>query len=417
MNSTNIKELQSTIKKDLAVMDEIKKLIGTGGTYEEISRYQNILQYENVNDALNKMKENLHFENADKMTSVAKQVDKIRHENYNVCLYLNSLTPMKIIKSIVVEPKTSIQIWKTPDINFLKPDIQNCLNSISDQKIPVILSKNKVVDLVKMPHLLVAGQTGSGKSVFLNSLIVTILYKMDPNICKLVLIDPKRVEFSLFKNVPHLWRPVATQLDKISEVLDDLVKEMEDRYVELEKVSVKNLEEYNKQASKKLPYIVVVIDELADLMMVSSHSVENQITRLAQLARAIGIHVVMATQRPVVEIMTGLIKSNMPSRIAFKVASKQDSRVILDQNGAEVLNGNGDLLFMQSGSIERHQGIFISEDEIKNITGYKSVVTHDDSCSHCVDCLNHCNGHDYSPIHVLSTGEDTCENFRHDRRF
>jgi S-DNA-T family DNA segregation ATPase FtsK/SpoIIIE len=303
------------------------------------------------------------------MLAVEKQIDIIRNKNYQVCQHLNTLTPKK-----VKEHKThmvSIPIWKEPDQNLLSIEMRQCLESIKDQQIPVILSKEKIVDLVKMPHLLVAGQTGSGKSVFLNAFIVSTIFKTNPSVCKLVLIDPKRVEFSMFKTIPHLWKPVATQLDKITEVLDDLIIEMEKRYDKLEEIGARNLESYNQQTKEKLPYIVVVIDELADLMMVSSHSVEQQITRLVQLARAIGIHIIMATQRPVVEIMTGLIKANMPSRIAFKVASKQDSRVILDQNGAELLKGAGEMLFMQCGIIEKHQGVYVDENQIYSIVNGK----------------------------------------------
>jgi S-DNA-T family DNA segregation ATPase FtsK/SpoIIIE len=188
---------------------------------------------------------------------------------------------------------------------------------------------------------------GSGKTVCINSLIMSMLFNSTPEDVRFIMIDPKRVEFSLYKNVEQLWSPVATKLEQIDNLFEKLVVEMEARYDKLEKESCKNLESYNSVVVNKLPYIVVVIDELADLMLVSGKELEDKIVRLAQLSRAVGIHLVMATQRPVVEIVTGLIKANMPVRVSFRVASKQDSRVILDDVGAESLERPGEKRHLQ----------------------------------------------------------------------
>jgi len=226
----------------------------------------------------------------------------------------------------------------------------------------------KVIDLAKMPHLLIAGQTGSGKSVCLNSIVLSILYTTAPEECQLILVDPKRVEMSSFKDLPHLRCPVVTEPEDALRVFSSLIEEMENRYKILSEACVRNIESYNKQGGK-MPYIVTVVDEMADLMMTSGKDLEKMIVRLAQLARAVGIHLVLATQKPVVKVITGLIKSNMPSRISFQVASKVDSRVILDRNGAEQLIGRGDMLISTgSGDPERYHGAWVSDEEIHAIT-------------------------------------------------
>jgi len=184
--------------------------------------------------------------------------------------------------------------------------------------------------------------------------------------CQLSLIDPKRVEFSIYQDEKHLYFPIASKLSDISFLLDKLVSEMETRYQKLETVFVKSLLKYNEISKEKMPYIVVVIDELADLMIVGSKEVETKIIRLAQMARAVGIHLVMATQRPVVEVVTGLIKANLPGRISFRVASKQDSRVILDESGAESLKEPGEFIFKHGNCLEKHKGIYLNEDQIKD---------------------------------------------------
>jgi len=231
-----------------------------------------------------------------------------------------------------------------------------------------------VTDLKKLPHLLIAGTTGSGKSVGINAMILSLLYRNSPDELKFVMIDPKMLEFSIFNDIPHLLTPVITEPKKAIMALNAMVKEMERRYKLMAKARVKNIENYNNKVSKeeKLPYIVIIIDELADLMMTSGKDVEYSIARLAQMARASGIHLIVATQRPSVDVVTGLIKANLPSRISFKVGQKIDSKVILDQYGAETLLGRGDMLFTPPGisGLIRLHAPFTSEEEIEKVVEY-----------------------------------------------
>ena len=249
----------------------------------------------------------------------------------------------------------------------------------STHKIPICIGKDitgntEVVDLSKFPHLLVAGTTGSGKSVFINSLLTSLLYKFEPNELRLILIDPKMIELSVYNDIPHLLTPVVTEPRKSIIALKWVCNEMEKRYQLMNEVGCRSLENFNDQTDEKIPFIVVVIDEMADLMMTAGKEVEHYVQRLAQKARACGIHLVMATQRPSVDIITGSIKANFPSRISFQVASKYDSRTILGEVGAEQLLGNGDMLMMKNGSgIIRYQSGFMSDKEVqKMITEIKS---------------------------------------------
>ncbi|MCE5194635.1 MAG: DNA translocase FtsK [Nitrospiraceae bacterium] len=230
-----------------------------------------------------------------------------------------------------------------------------------------------VADLSKMPHLLVAGATGSGKSVSINSMVMSLLYKSSPKEVKMLMIDPKLLELSAYENIPHLISPVITNPKEAAEALRKMVYEMERRYRLLAEKGAKNIEGFNKKASdeEQLPYIVVFIDELADLMFASANEVEDAIARLAQMARASGIHLILATQRPSVDVITGVIKANFPARISFQVTSKIDSRTILDSQGAEQLLGKGDMLFMLPGiKIIRVHGALITEDEIASVTEF-----------------------------------------------
>ncbi|TVL99329.1 MAG: DNA translocase FtsK [Candidatus Brocadia sp. WS118] len=262
--------------------------------------------------------------------------------------------------------------------------------------IPLLIGKdvagNPVIsDLAAMPHLLIAGTTGSGKSVCLNSVILSILFMRHPHEVQLLLVDPKMVEFSLFREIPHLISPVVTDMKKASAVLEWAVNKMEERYALLASVGVKHINGYNRLGMPEikrrlnpdgdanledvpfyLPHVVIVVDELADLMMVASKEVEGSVIRLSQKSRAVGIHLILATQRPSVDVITGLIKSNLPSRISFYVASKVDSRTILDQNGAEKLLGSGDMLFLPPGTskLVRVQGAYVSDEEVKNVVEY-----------------------------------------------
>ena len=246
-----------------------------------------------------------------------------------------------------------------------------------------IAGKTVVADIAKMPHLLIAGATGSGKSVCINTLIISILYKANPDEVKLIMIDPKVVELSVYNGIPHLFIPVVTDPKKAAGALNWAVQEMTNRYNTFAEYGVRNLDEYNRKAEQikaagaeeepvKMPQIVIIVDELADLMMVAPGEVEDAICRLAQLARAAGIHLIIATQRPSVNVITGLIKANMPSRIAFSVSSGVDSRTILDMNGAEKLLGKGDMLFYPQGYQKpaRLQGAFVSDDEVSAVVEF-----------------------------------------------
>ena len=243
----------------------------------------------------------------------------------------------------------------------------------TSSKIPICIGKDisgniEVIDLSKTPHLLVAGTTGSGKSVFINTLLASILYKFSPKDLRLILIDPKMLELSVYNDIAHLLTPVVTEPKKAIIALKWVCKEMERRYSLMNEENTRSLEGYNEKSIEKLPYIVVFIDEMADLMMTAGKEVEHYVQRLAQMARACGIHLVMATQRPSVDIITGSIKANFPSRISFQVASKYDSRTVLGEIGAEQLLGNGDMLMSKNGgNIIRYQSAFISDNEVNKL--------------------------------------------------
>ena len=256
------------------------------------------------------------------------------------------------------------EILNTPD--FKKKDI----------KLPIALGKNIsgapiISDLASMPHLLIAGTTGSGKSVCINTIILSLLYRHAPNKCKFILIDPKMLELSTYEGVPHLLCPVITEPKKAASVLGWVVKEMESRYKLMTKEGVRNIDSYNAKYKLPMPYIVVVVDEMSDLMLVAGKEIENYIQKLSQMARAAGIHIIMATQRPSVDVITGTIKANFPTRISFQVTSKIDSRTILGEQGAEQLLGKGDMLYMSSANkIIRIHAPFVSVNEIEKINNF-----------------------------------------------
>ncbi len=275
---------------------------------------------------------------------------------------------------------------------FLKEVLSSPAYTDTRHKLPIALGKDIVggafiTDLAKMPHLLVAGATGAGKSVSINAMIQSLLFKVSPEAVRFLMIDPKRIELSIYQDIPHLLHPVVTDPKEATKALRWAVAEMERRYMLLSDRGVRNIESYNRKVAKQqkadadtenrgedrhLPYIVLVIDELADLMMASSREVEEGITRLAQMARAAGIHLIIATQRPSVDVLTGVIKANFPARISFQVSSKVDSRTILDTVGAEHLLGEGDMLFLPPGvsRITRIHGAYISEEEIRRVTEF-----------------------------------------------
>jgi DNA segregation ATPase FtsK/SpoIIIE, S-DNA-T family len=256
--------------------------------------------------------------------------------------------------------------------------------------LPLVLGKGTigevvVVDLARMPHLLIAGSTGSGKSVALNAILISLLCKLSPDELKLILIDPKRLEFAAFTDIPHLLFPIVTSPAHAAPVLRWVVQEMEERYEKMAKCGARNIGDYNtrilqhaservddEQEKKLLPFIVVVIDELADLMITAGRDIEDLITRITQMARAAGIHMIVATQRPSVDVITGLIKANFPSRISFRVASRIDSRTILDTMGADRLLGRGDMLFLDAATsqLRRVHGAYVSDKEIENVADH-----------------------------------------------
>jgi len=259
---------------------------------------------------------------------------------------------------------------------YLSEIISSSNFSNREIKLPIALGKNisgKPItgDLSSMPHLLIAGTTGSGKSVCINTIILSLLYKHSPDKCKFILIDPKMLELSTYEGIPHLLCPVITEAKKAASVLGWVVKEMESRYRLMTKEGVRNIDGYNQKHKISMPYIVVIVDEMSDLMLVAGKEIENYIQKLSQMARAAGIHIIMATQRPSVDVITGTIKANFPTRISFQVTSKIDSRTILGEQGAEQLLGRGDMLFMSSANkIVRIHAPFVSETEIDKINNF-----------------------------------------------
>jgi S-DNA-T family DNA segregation ATPase FtsK/SpoIIIE len=239
-----------------------------------------------------------------------------------------------------------------------------------------IVGKAFVTDLKKLPHLLIAGTTGSGKSVGINAMILSLLYKNSPDNLRLIMIDPKMLEFSMYNDIPHLLTPVITKAGEAINALANMVLEMERRYSLMAQTKTKNIDNYNDKAKKEkydtLPYIIIIIDELADLMMTSGKEVEYSIARLAQMARAAGIHLIVATQRPSVDVVTGLIKANLPSRLSYKVGQRIDSKIILDSMGAESLLGRGDMLFTPPGmsGLVRIHAPWSTEVEIESVVEF-----------------------------------------------
>ena len=296
-------------------------------------------------------------------------------------------------------------------------EFKNSTSKISFAVGKDIGGKVVVTDIAKMPHLLIAGATGSGKSVCINTLIMSILYKAKPDEVKLIMIDPKVVELSVYNGIPHLMIPVVTDPKKAAGALNWAVAEMTRRYQTFAEYHVRDMKGYNEkivsmpqvegEAKEPMPQIVIIVDELADLMMVAPGEVEEAICRLAQLARAAGIHLVLATQRPSVNVITGLIKANMPSRIAFSVSSGVDSRTIIDMNGAEKLLGKGDMLFYPSGYQKpaRVQGSFVTDKEVQNVVDY--LKNHNSDVTYDEEIVNHVNTNSVGTMSSCSAdGED-----------
>jgi len=318
------------------------------------------------------------------------KVQRITGLSNDIALAMKAAS-VRIIAPIPGKAAVGIEIPNsTSTMVFLKELLLSDEFKSVRKRIPLVIGKDVsgvpiVVDLTEMPHLLIAGATGSGKSVCINSIILNILYYATPDYIRFLMIDPKMVELSMYNDIPHLVIPVITDPKKAAGGLAWLVTEMERRYKILAEVGVRNLEAFNEKVSKEtvtiksseeplkpMPYIVVIIDELADIMIVSSYEVENSIARLAQLSRAIGIHLILATQRPSVDVITGIIKANFPARISFQVSTRVDSRTVLDAMGAEKLLGKGDLLYMPPGSskLVRAQGPYIRESEIRKVLDF-----------------------------------------------
>jgi S-DNA-T family DNA segregation ATPase FtsK/SpoIIIE len=306
------------------------------------------------------------------------KLEKITGLDKNLALSL-AAHPIRVEAPIPGKSLVGIEVPnKKPQIVRMRNIMESETYKHRKSKLSAILGLDvaghpQIADITKMPHLLIAGSTGSGKSVCINAVLLTLLYQNNPSQLKMILVDPKRVELSLYNDIPHLLTPVIVDQDKTVSALKWAVAEMENRYRVLQQAGKRNIVEYNESKGREaMPYIVIVIDELADLMAISANEVEGLICRLAQMARAVGLHLIVATQRPSVDVITGLIKANITTRIAFAVASNADSRTILDQGGAEKLLGMGDMLFLSAeiSKPRRIQGAFVSEKEVKEITDF-----------------------------------------------
>ena len=361
---------QAGIESNIKKLEEVLKEFGIIGHVVEVTVGPAITQYELELKAGTKLS---------KLTSINKEISLALAKK-----------DVRIEAPIPGKSTVGIEISnETPTTVFVKEIMEKLLSEKSNNKLMValgkdILSRPMFCEINKTPHLLVAGATGSGKSVCINCILASILMNAKPDEVKLLLVDPKKVELSIFNGVPHLLAPVVTDPKKASVALAKIVKEMEDRYDLFEEKKVKNISSYNEMIEnknkslpdseklKKMPYIVVIVDELADLMLVASKEVEDSIMRITQMARAAGIHLIIATQRPSTDVITGVIKANIPSRISFAVSSGIDSRTILDMTGAEKLLGRGDMLFLPMGESTptRIQGAWISEDEVKRVVDF-----------------------------------------------
>jgi len=311
------------------------------------------------------------------------------------------------VSAIPGKNTVGIEIPNPKRESVILSEIISCENfQKKETSLPITLGKSisgvpLVADLALMPHLLVAGTTGSGKSVCINSIILSLLYKHSPDTCKLILIDPKMLELSSYEGIPHLLTPVITDASKATSALSWTVREMENRYKLMSSEGVRNIDGYNQRHKLKMPYIVVAVDEMSDLMLVSGKEIESYVQKLSAMARAAGIHIIMATQRPSVDVITGTIKANFPTRISFQVSSKIDSKTILGEQGAEQLLGKGDMLFMSSANkIFRIHGPYVSENEIEKVTSYIRAQGNPDYIEDIITKQNH------DSEDLMSSGEE-----------
>lgn len=370
-----LKKGKSAVFSDREYKDTAIKLqrtlqnFGVGVTVTNISCGPSVTRYE------------LHPEQGVKVSKIVSLADDIKLSLAAADIRIEAPIPGKSAVGIEVPNKENQMVYLR---DILEADsFQKHSSKIAFAVGKDIGGQVVVTDIAKMPHLLIAGATGSGKSVCINTLIMSIIFKADPEDVKLIMVDPKVVELSVYNGIPHLLLPVVTDPKKASGALNWAVAEMTDRYNKFAQYNVREIKGYNKKVEsikdiededkpKKMPQIVIIIDELADLMMVAPGEVEDSICRLAQLARAAGIHLVIATQRPSVNVITGLIKANVPSRVAFAVSSGVDSRTIIDMNGAEKLLGKGDMLFYPAGYPKpmRVQGAFVSDSEVSKVVDF-----------------------------------------------
>ena len=383
------KEEKEEVKPNI-IDDDLKKSIEEVFVYRKVDEQEKIKMKKEINENIRKLEKVLKEFGVDaKVVDYATGPTITRYEiTIPTGVRVNKVTQLSDEISMYLEAesvrfeapipgKATIGI-ETP--NKIKENVyfSNLIHDkdLENGELSVVLGKNivgkdKIIDIAKMPHLLIAGQTGSGKSVAINTIVSTLISKKSPDEVKFILVDPKMVELMPYNGIPHLLVPVIIDPEQAAIALKWAVSEMEDRYKRLAEVGIRNIKSYNKMMPNyKMPYIVIIIDELADLMMVSANSVETSIARIAQKARAVGIHLIVATQRPSTDVITGMIKANLPSRISFALRSQIDARTILDQIGAEKLLGKGDMLLLENGSskLERIQGAYISDEEVLNLT-------------------------------------------------
>ena len=399
--NTDIKDLSDNILKEtqqILPFATKKEPAISGGDFKLpplnfLEKNKNLKNYNNV-------ELNVNSEFLEKILLDFGVEGKIKRVSYGPVVTLNEFEPapgIKVSKIINLSDdiarntsSVSARVATIPGKNTVGIEIPNTKREnvflseiVSDEKfekkeikLPIALGKSIsgipiVGDLSVMPHLLIAGTTGSGKSVCVNSIILSLLYRHPPEKCNLILVDPKMLELSAYEGIPHLLCPVITEAKKATAALGWTVKEMENRYKLMTGIGVKNIDGYNSKNKKHMPYIVLIVDEMSDLMLIAGKEIENYIQKLSQMARAAGIHIIMATQRPSVDVITGTIKANFPTRISFQVSSKIDSRTILGEQGAEQLLGKGDMLFMSSANrIVRIHGPHVSESEIEKVNSY-----------------------------------------------